>query len=289
MAPLNSPESPCGGLRFVKMHGLGNDFVVIDRRSQPFTPTVELVRRLADRRRGIGCDQLLLVDPGDGAADVGWRIFNADGSEAGQCGNGARCVAWLVAGGSPATIRMSGAAGTITARVREDGLVSVDMGAPDFDPAALPFDPAAADATIDDGGYTMRAGAQTLRFGAVSMGNPHVVLEVGDVAAAPVETLGPLLERHAAFADRTNVGFVERVAADRIRLRVWERGSGETMACGSGACAAVAVMRRRGAVGETVAVELPGGELTIQWPGPPDQLWMTGPATLAYEGTTATL
>jgi diaminopimelate epimerase len=289
MAPLSAAEPPCGGLRFVKMHGLGNDFVVIDRRTQPFTPTAGLVRRLADRRRGIGCDQLLLIDPADGDQDVRWLIFNADGSEARQCGNGARCVAWLVAGGTPATVRLHGAAGTITAEVRGDGLLSIDMGMPVFDPAALPFDPAAGDATIDDGVYTMRAGAQTVRFGAVSMGNPHVVLEVDDVAAAPVARLGPLLERHGAFADRTNVGFVERVAPDRIRLRVWERGSGETEACGSGACAAVAVLRARGVVDQRVSVELPGGELAVQWPGPPERLWMTGPATLAYEGTTATI
>lgn len=277
------------GLRFFKMHGLGNDFVIVDRRVQPFDPDPERVRLLADRRRGVGCDQLLLIDPPAGAADADWRIFNADGGEAEQCGNGARCVARLVAGGGPRRLRLQGRAGTIVAEVRADGLVSVDMGVPGFEPAALPFDPAAGGATSDDEGYTMRAGAGTVRFGAVTMGNPHAVLEVEDVATAPVAELGPLLERHVAFPRGINVGFAQRIADDRIRLRVWERGSGETSACGTGACAAVAVLHRRGRVGERVTVGLPGGELGIAWPGPGARLWMTGPATLVYEGTTATL
>jgi diaminopimelate epimerase len=284
MSQLSASHEP---LRFVKMHGLGNDFVVIDRRIQPFAPSAERVRRLADRRLGIGCDQLLLLDSPRGEADLSWRIFNADGGEAQQCGNGARCVAWLFAEGRPATVRMEGSAGTITAQVRNDGLVSIEMGAPDFEPGALPFDPAAGEATFADGVYTMRTGGGTVCFGAVSLGNPHVVLEVDDVNGAPVARLGPLLERHDAFPERTNVGFVERAGPDRVRLRVWERGSGETRACGTGACAAVAVLRRRGQVDARVTVELPGGELSIAWPGPAEPLWMTGPATLAYEGTTA--
>jgi diaminopimelate epimerase len=274
-------------LRFVKMHGLGNDFVVIDRRTQAFAPSAELVRRLADRRLGIGCDQLLLLDSPRGEGDLSWRIFNADGGEAQQCGNGARCAAWLFAQGRPATVRMEGIAGTITAQVRSDGLVSIEMGVPKFEPGALPFDPASGKATFADGVYTMHTGVGTVRFGVVSLGNPHAVLEVDDVDAAPVATLGPLLERHDAFPEQTNVGFVEHTGRDRIRLRVWERGSGETRACGTGACAAVAVLRRRGRVDERVTVQLPGGELAIAWPGPTERLWMTGPATLAYEGTTA--
>ena len=282
-------QRPRGGsVRFVKMHGLGNDFVVIDRRDQDFRPTPERLRRYADRRTGIGFDQLLLVDPPSGDADVDWRIFNADGSEAQQCGNGARCVAALVADGAPGRIVLEGAAGRLTAEVGNDGLVAVDMGEPDFRPASLPFDPAAADATSGDGAYTMLADGAAITFGAVSMGNPHVVIDVADVASAPVERLGPLLERHPAFPERTNVGFAQRLAADRIALRVWERGSGETRACGSGACAAFAVLRSRGAVADTATVELPGGELVIAWPGEGQRLWMTGPATRAYEGTIAT-
>ena len=219
---------------------------------------------------------------------MSWRIFNADGSEAEQCGNGARCVAALVAGDVPGTIRIEGIGGRLDARVRDDGLVSIDMGIPSFEPAALPFDPAAGDATFADGAYTMRAGANTVSFRIVSMGNPHVVLTVDDVVESPVASLGPLLERHRAFPQRTNVGFAQRVAEDRIRLRVWERGSGETRACGTGACAAAAALRAAGMVADRVAITLPGGELTVEWPGAGERLWMTGPATRAYEGTIAT-
>ncbi len=280
-----SVRPPEVSVRFVKMHGLGNDFVVIDRRDQHFEPTAGRVRRYADRRTGIGFDQLLLIDPPSGEATVAWRIFNADGSEAEQCGNGARCVAALVTDGAPGRIVLEGAAGRLAAEVHESGLVSIDMGVPDFRPDALPFDPAAGNATSDDGAYTMLADGAAVTFGAVSMGNPHVVIDVPDVARAPVERLGPLLERHPAFPERTNVGFAQRLAADRIALRVWERGSGETRACGSGACAAMAVLRSRGAVGDSVRVRLPGGELAIAWPGEGQRLWMTGPATRAYEGT----
>jgi diaminopimelate epimerase len=270
------------------MHGLGNDFVVIDRRAQEFHPTPERVKRYADRRTGIGFDQLLLIDHPAGDADVAWRIYNADGSEAQQCGNGARCVAALVTDGAPGRIVLEGAAGRLAAEVGEDGLVAIDMGVPDFRPAALPFDPAAGNATSDRGAYTMRADGAGVTFGAVSMGNPHIVIDVADVAEAPVEHLGPLLERHPAFPERTNVGFAQRLAADRIALRVWERGSGETRACGSGACAAVAVLRSQGALADTVTVRLRGGELIIAWPGEGQGLWMTGPATRAYEGKIAT-
>ena len=217
------------------MHGLGNDFVVIDRRSQAFSPSPELLRSYADRRTGIGFDQLLLIDPPTGAADVDWQIFNADGSEAGQCGNGARCVAALVADFRARRVSLAGRAGRLEAEVQADGLVAVAMGVPDFRPAALPFDPAAAGATSADGVYTMQIDGDAVDVGAVSVGNPHVVLEVADVTAAPVHEWGQRLEHHPAFPERTNVGFAQRVDADRIALRVWERGSGETRACGSGA------------------------------------------------------
>lgn len=269
------------------MHGLGNDFVVIDRRSQAFSPSPELLRSYADRRTGIGFDQLLLIDPPTGDTDVDWQIFNADGSEAGQCGNGARCVAALVAGFRARRVSLAGRAGRLEAEVQADGLVAVAMGVPDFRPSALPFDPAAAGATSADGVYTMQADGDAVDFGAVSVGNPHVVIEVADVATAPVSEWGPRLEHHPAFPERTNVGFAQRLADDRIALRVWERGSGETRACGSGACAAAAVLRARGVTAQRVTVTLPGGALTIAWPGEGQPLWMTGPATRVYEGTIA--
>lgn len=281
-APGQAAPAP---LRFVKMHGLGNDFVVVDRRRQDFDPSPAIVRQLADRRTGIGFDQLLLFDEGQGPAEFHWKIFNADGGEVQQCGNGARCVALLAAGGRPARLALESSGGRVLAEVREDGQVAIDMGVPNFDPRALPFDLAAANATSVSGVYTMQAGAQTVAFGAVSVGNPHIVLRVDDVEQAPVEQLGALLETHAAFPERTNVGFVQPLARDRLRLRVWERGAGETLACGTGACAAAAVMRAWDASAECVTVELPGGELTIEWPGDGARLRMTGPATRAYEGS----
>lgn len=281
-APGQAAPAP---LRFVKMHGLGNDFVVVDRRGQDFDPDPAIVRRLADRRTGIGFDQLLLLDAGRGPRDFRWKIYNADGGEVQQCGNGARCVALLAAAGRPAQLALESSGGRVLAEVRENGQVAIDMGVPDFDPHALPLDLTAANATIAEGVYTMQAGAQTVSFGAVSVGNPHIVLRVDDVAAAPVEQLGALLETHAAFPERTNVGFVQMLTRERLRLRVWERGAGETMACGTGACAAAAVMRARDASAERMTVELPGGELTIEWPGEGARLRMTGPATRAYEGS----
>ena len=275
-------------VRFVKMHGLGNDFVVIDRRTQSFEPTPALLKRYADRRTGIGFDQLLVVDPPRGDADVAWRIYNADGSEAQQCGNGARCVAALVAAGESRRVSLEGIGGRLEAAVGDEGLVSIDMGIPDFRPEALPFDLTAGGATSADGVYTMLADGKTMTFGAVSMGNPHVVIDVDDVADAPVDQWGPLLERHVAFPERVNVGFAQRLGPGHIALRVWERGVGETRACGTGACAAVAVLRAGGVLDERVTVALPGGELGIAWAGAGERLWMTGPATRAYEGSITT-
>ena len=269
-------------LEFTKMHALGNDFVVIDATRAAVPLTAGQVRRLADRRRGVGCDQVLLVEPTDEqGVDFGYRILNADGTEVGQCGNGVRCVArYVVDRGLTQRAELVCATRTTRMRVEVDAAqVIVNMGEPIFDPMRIPLDaPQAADrytATIDDTAWM---------FGAVSMGNPHAVLLVEDVDQAPVTTLGPRLETHALFPQRANIGFAEVVATDEIRLRVWERGAGETEACGSGACGAVAVLHGLGVVGPQVRVQLPGGQLDIRWPGPGHDLWMEGPASYVFEG-----
>jgi diaminopimelate epimerase len=270
-------------LPFVKMHGLGNDFVVIDAFRRTVSLSTAQVRFLADRRFGIGCDQLLLVEqPGQAGVDFRYRIFNADGSEVEQCGNGARCFARFVRDEGLTdkdAIVVETASGIITLYVESDGQVRVNMGAPRFDPAQLPF---TAEAEADK--YPLEAGNEPLAIGAVSMGNPHAVLQVESVASAAVERLGPLLEAHPRFPRRVNVGFMEVVSRKHIRLRVYERGAGETLACGTGACAAVAVGRRWGVLDDTVRVDLPGGSLTIRWEGGAAPLWMTGPATRVFEG-----
>lgn len=272
-------------LAFTKMHGLGNDFVVIDgvRQSPALDP--EFVRRIADRRQGVGCDQLLLVEPSRDGADFGYRIFNADGGEVEQCGNGARCVARFVReqGLSDADgLTFATRGGPIRAELLADGRVAVDMGTPRFDPAMIPFE---ADAAAEV--HELEVGDGVCRISAVSMGNPHAVLEVDDVASAPVTELGPLIEHHPRFPRRANVGFVQILDRDRVRLRVWERGVGETAACGTGACAAVAAGHRRNRLDDAVTVALNGGELVIDWAGGDNHLWMTGPATTVFEGTLA--
>ncbi len=269
-------------LAFTKMHALGNDFVVIDATRAAVPLTAAQVRRLADRRRGVGCDQVLLIEPTDEpGVDYGYRILNADGTEVGQCGNGVRCVArYAVDRGL--TDRQSLVFATRTTRMTVEvdaAEVIVNMGEPVFDPMRIPLDtPQAADR------YTATIDATAWMFGAVSMGNPHAVLRVEDIDQAPVSTLGPRLETHVLFPERANIGFAQVVSTSEIRLRVWERGVGETEACGSGACAAVAVLRTLEAVGSQVSVELPGGRLDIRWPGPGHDLWMRGPASYAYEG-----
>ena len=273
------------GLAFAKMHGLGNDFVVIEALDQAVSLDAATVRRLADRHRGVGCDQLLLIEPGRDGADFGYRIFNHDGGEVEQCGNGARCVARFVhdAGLSASrTVTFATTGGLIRTEMRDDGLVAVDMGAPRFRPDAIPFE-----ADVESASYALEVDGETWTVGAVSMGNPHAVLVVDDVAAAPVRTVGPRIERHPRFPGRANVGFVERVAPDRLRLRVWERGAGETEACGTGACAAVAVGHRRGELADRVTVGLPGGELVIEWTGGDNPLWMIGTAETVFHGTLA--
>jgi diaminopimelate epimerase len=268
-------------LSFTKMNGLGNDFMVLPWPSTRSLPPSDVVRRWADRRRGVGFDQLLLVDSEhhtDGAHAT-YRIFNADGGEVEQCGNGVRCLASYLAPRLGADLKLVSPAGTITARVESPNLVSVDLGVPDFRPAALPFS-----ASEERDRYRLDAAGRTVEFGAVSMGNPHAVIAVDSVATAPVEQLGRALQGHPSFPRSVNVGFMERLDERRIRLRVFERGVGETLACGTGAAAAVAVGRRWGWLGETVAVELPGGTLEVKWRGPGAPLWQTGPTTAVYEG-----
>ena len=270
------------GLRFSKMHGAGNDFVILDRRGLPELPA-ELAAKLADRRFGIGCDQVITIeDPRAPGALARYGIWNTDGSPARQCGNGARCVAaWLKRDGvSEERFRLESPSGVVDADVH-DGRVAIGMGVPDFTPDAIGLRPGTPQADP----YSLDfAGEERIYFGAVSMGNPHAVIEVNDVDAADVAHVGPRLQQHPMFGDSCNAGFAQVIAPDRIRLRVYERGVGETLACGSGACAAVAVLARRGRVGSEVSVELPGGTLRISWPGTGRPLWMSGPAEFVFEG-----
>lgn len=270
-------------LHFTKMQGLGNDFVVIDALRQRLALTSEQIRFLADRHFGIGCDQVLLVEePRLDRTAFHYRIFNADGTEVEQCGNGARCFARYVReeGLTQADqIQVGTAAGAIVLHLQPDGQVSVDMGVPRFDPADIPLavrNRAPA--------YDLGAGCEALRIGAVSMGNPHAVVSVGSVDAAPVAELGPRIERESLFPRGANVGFMERQASHRIRLRVWERGVGETLACGTGACAAAVVGRLWGELDDAVQVQLPGGTLVVEWGGEGESVIMTGPATRVFDG-----
>ncbi|EGQ8961761.1 diaminopimelate epimerase [Vibrio parahaemolyticus] len=268
---------------FSKMHGLGNDFMVVDCITQNVFFSQDLIRRLADRHTGVGFDQLLVVEaPYDPETDFHYRIFNADGSEVEQCGNGARCFARFVrlkGLTNKYNISVSTKKGKMILDVEDDGEVTVNMGVPEFEPNKIPFKAKQKEKT-----YIMRAGDKTLFCGAVSMGNPHVVTVVDDVDTADVDTLGPLLESHERFPERVNAGFMQVVSRDHIRLRVYERGAGETQACGSGACGAVAVGILQGLLDESVKVSLPGGELHISWQGPGKPLFMTGPATHVFDG-----
>ncbi|MFZ3423017.1 diaminopimelate epimerase [Vibrio harveyi] len=268
---------------FSKMHGLGNDFMVVDCITQNVFFSQDLIRRLADRHTGVGFDQLLVVEaPYDPETDFHYRIFNADGSEVEQCGNGARCFARFVrlkGLTNKYSISVSTKKGKMILDVEDDGEVTVNMGVPEFEPNKIPFKAKQKEKT-----YIMRAGDKTLFCGAVSMGNPHVVTVVDDVDTAEVETLGPLLESHERFPERVNAGFMQVVNRNHIRLRVYERGTGETQACGSGACGAVAVGILQGLLDENVKVSLPGGDLRISWQGPGKPLFMTGPATHVFDG-----
>ena len=272
-------------MRFTKMHGLGNDFIIFDAPAGG-APDAGTIRRLADRYTGIGFDQALMLEPPRRAGTaVFYRIFNADGREVEQCGNGARCIARFLHarndGQSPELV-LDSPGGLVQARIH-DSEVSVTMGVPDFEPAALPFE-ASGEAYV----YPLTVGASEVEIGAVSVGNPHAIIRVPSIADAPVARLGPAIEHHPRFPRRTNVGFMEVVDRGHIRLRVHERGTGETRACGTGACAAVAVGRRHGLLDENVQVDLPGGRLDIQWKGPGEPIWMTGPAETAFEGEVST-
>jgi len=265
------------------MHGLGNDFVVIDATLRPVELSPDQVRVIADRHFGVGCDQVLLVEPPrEAEVDFTYRIFNADGGEAGQCGNGARCFARYVRDKGLTdkdTLRVATISGTITLHIETDGQVTVDMGVPRLTPAEIPFE-AKSRADV----YTLSVDEQPVEVGVVSMGNPHAVVRVDDVDSAPVVTLGPRIESHPRFPQRVNAGFMQVCGRDHIRLRVWERGSGETLACGSGACAAVVVGRQQGGLDAKVRVSLPGGELLIRWEGEGEPVMMTGPAVSVFEG-----
>jgi diaminopimelate epimerase len=270
-------------LRFTKMQGLGNDFVVIDATASPLALTPQQVRRLADRRFGVGCDQVLVVGPAP-APDVEfeYRIFNADGGEVEQCGNGARCFARFVRdkGLTRSTrIPVLTRAGRIVLEVHEDGQVTVDMGVPRLEPEALPMR-----AEGPGPRHRLTVDGREIELTALSMGNPHAVIEVEDLERAPVTTLGPALERHRQFPRGVNVGFMAIHGRDRIGLRVWERGVGETLACGTGACAAVVAGRLAARLDRRVTVELPGGRLHIDWEGPGRPVRMTGPAETVFEG-----
>ncbi|MCE8029704.1 diaminopimelate epimerase [Billgrantia desiderata] len=273
-------------LHFTKMHGLGNDFMVIDLITQRARLRDEQIRKLADRRFGIGFDQLLVVEPPRSPdMDFRYRIFNADGSEVENCGNGARCFARFVRDQRlthKREIHVETAGGPLTLVVNDDDQVTVDMGTPRFEPAALPFD-----ATEDRPLHALEVDGERYEIGAVSMGNPHAVLRVDDVDTAPVERLGPLIERHPRFPRRVNAGFMQVVSPHEIRLRVFERGTGETLACGTGACAAVASGIRQGLLESPVTVHLRGGDLRIEWSGDEAPLLMTGPAERVFEGRIA--
>jgi diaminopimelate epimerase len=268
---------------FTKMHGLGNDFIICDAPTEAFVPAPELWRRLAQRRTGIGFDQALLLEkPRHAGTAAYYRVFNADGGEVEQCGNGARCIAALlrsrgaIANGA---LTLESPAGLVRARMITGDLIAIDLGVPDFAPAALPFE-----ALGRSNAYRLHVAGEEIEIGAVSIGNPHAVIAVADVASAPLERLGAAIEHHPRFARGVNVGFMQIIDRAHMRLRVFERGAGETLACGTGACAAVAIGRARGELDAQVQVLLRGGELRVNWEGPGERIWLTGPAEVSFEG-----
>lgn len=276
-------------LRFTKMHGLGNDFVLLDLISQNVHINENQIRELADRRLGIGFDQLLIAEPPtDPDMDFKYRIFNADGSEAEQCGNGARCFMRFVRDRGLTTkteLKLQTRNGCLVCRLERDGNISVDMGKPVFQPEKVPF---IADSPQIYYPLEIKESlcqpVTTVCITAVNIGNPHAVIKVDDVDAAPVNRWGPVIESHERFPERANVGFMEVISRNHINLRVFERGAGETRACGSGACAAVVAGRLQGLLDESVTVTLPGGELCVSWAGDDAQVTLTGPACRVYEG-----
>lgn len=270
-------------MKFTKMHGLGNDFVVVDAINQRIALSPKKIRFMADRHTGIGFDQLLVVEKTDlDNTDFKYRIFNADGSEVGQCGNGARCFARFVRDKKLSTqdeIVVETKSGKLVLRFTDNDLITVDMGVPRHLPAEIPL-LAEQEARF----YTVKVNDVEKAFGAVSMGNPHAVLQVNDIKSAPVDTIGPVLERHAIFPERANIGFMQVVSRDVIKLRVYERGASETQACGSGACAAVVIGIEQNVLDSHVRVELPGGNLAISWAGRGQPVLMTGEAVSVFEG-----
>ncbi len=279
-------------LRFTKMQGVGNDFVVIDGVGRCIEMTPQLAKRLADRYFGVGCDQVLLVEkPQRKDADFRYRIWNADGGEVEQCGNGARCFVRFVRDKGltrKSEIRVETLSGLIVPGLEADGQVTVDMGAPVFEPERVPFDTRGLLPVQEGRRWPLELSDRTVQVAVLSMGNPHAVQTVADVDCAPVTTEGPLIERHPRFPRRVNAGYMQVLDRARIRLRVWERGAGETLACGTGACAAVVAGIREGLLDASVRVATRGGELTIRWGGGENNLncavWMTGPAVAVFEG-----
>ena len=276
-------------LRFTKMQGTGNDFVVLDGVNRAVEMTPQRARRIADRHYGVGCDQVLLVEPARQGADFRYRIWNSDGGEVEQCGNGARCFVRFVhdKGLTKKTeIRVETLSGMIAPRLESDGQVSVDMGAPRFDPEDVPFDRSSLRPVGTR--WPLEVDGAAVDVAVLSMGNPHAVQTVANVDAAPVTTQGPLIERHPRFPKRANAGYMQILDRASVRLRVWERGAGETLACGTGACAAVVAGIREGLLDDTVEVATRGGRLTIRWAGeendPDRSVWMTGPAETVFEG-----
>jgi diaminopimelate epimerase len=258
-------------LAFTKMHGAGNDFVVIDSTKEPFSLSRAQLQRIADRHLGVGCDQILVVEPGGPEVDFRYRIFNADGGEVEQCGNGARCFVKFVHArrlSAKRELRVQTLGGTIVPRLEADGEVGVDMGPP----TRPVFE-------------SLKVDGENIEVAILSMGNPHAVQVVADAASAPVTTQGPRLERHPRFPSRVNAGYMQVLDRHRIVLRVWERGAGETLSCGTGACAAVVAGIARGLLDSPVRVETRGGTLTISWAGGDNPVWMKGPAETVYEGT----
>ena len=271
-------------LEFTKMHGLGNDFLMLDLVTQRVRLDEALIRRLSDRHFGVGFDQLLVVEPPHQPdVDFRYRIFNADGSEVSQCGNGARCFARFVRDRRLTrkdTLRVETASGIITLQIDSQGWVTVDMGPPRLEPSSIPF--VADNAALD---YRIEVDGELYQIAAVSMGNPHAVLRVDDVDSAPVATLGPRLESHPRFPERVNVGFMQVINRQEIKLRVYERGAGETLACGTGACAAAVAAMRWGLVDRDIKVHLPGGSLRIRWSHDNASVLMTGPTARVFDGT----
>ena len=270
-------------IEFTKMHGLGNDFVVIDAINQDIDLTEDQVKFIADRHFGVGCDQLLLVEASErDDVDFIYRIYNADGGEVEQCGNGARCFAVFVREKgltNQDSIRVETASGIIELHIQADEQVTVNMGMPELNPWSIPFN---ADTRLDE--YALDVKGEMLTIGAVSMGNPHAVTIVENIDTAELEELGAAIEAHPLFPNRVNAGFMQIIDDAHIRLRVYERGAGETLACGTGACAAMVIGRVQGRLAKEVQVDLPGGSLQISWQGEASPVMMTGPATMVFEG-----